>query len=103
MRLNERSSLLCDLEKKLHRPEICASPDEVAALLADEFFEFGASGTVWTRQRVQEKPQPARELDSREFSVHWLAEGVALVTYQALVAFHLKQRNYTSCAARSGS
>ena len=87
MQLDERSTLLCDLERKLHRPEIRASADEVAALLADEFFEFGASGTVWTRQHVierlpQEKPQPACELDSREFSVHWLAEGVALVTYR---------------------
>jgi hypothetical protein len=35
MQLDERSTRLCDLEKKLQRPEIRTSPDEVARLLAD--------------------------------------------------------------------
>jgi hypothetical protein len=108
MQLDDRSTLLCDLEKKLHRPEIRASADEVAALLADEFFEFGASGTVWTRQHVierlpQEKPQPACELDSREFRSIGLPRVSLWLHIEALVAFHLKQRNSTSCAARSGN
>jgi hypothetical protein len=83
-----QSALLCELEKKLHRAEIRASADEVAGLLADEFFEFGASGTVWTRQQVIEglprdqKTQSEGELGGSDFSVHWLAEGVALVTYR---------------------
>jgi len=88
MQLDEQSTLLCELEKKLQRPEIRSSPDEVAGLLADEFFEFGASGSVWTRQQVverlpqEQKTQPAHELRCSDFSVHWLAEGVALVTYR---------------------
>jgi len=87
MPLTERDILLCELEQRLHSPEIRASPDEVARLLADEFFEFGASGTVWSRQQVidglpQEPRQPARELGSSDFSVHWLDEGVAFVTYR---------------------
>jgi hypothetical protein len=86
--LDEASAFLCELEKKLQRPEIRASPDEVAGLLADEFFEFGASGSVWTRQQVIEglprdqKTQAGSELDCSDFSVNWLAEGVALVTYR---------------------
>jgi hypothetical protein len=88
MQLDEQSTLLCDLEMKLQRPEIRSSPDELAGLLADEFFEFGASGSVWTRQQVieglprEQKTQPARELICNDFSVHWLAESIALVTYR---------------------
>jgi hypothetical protein len=109
MQLDELSALLCELERQLHRPEIRASEHEVASLLADEFFEFGASGTVWTRQQVIEdlprdqQTQPACELGSGDFSVHWLAEAVALVTYRGTRAFHLKQRNSISYAARYGS
>jgi hypothetical protein len=88
MQPDEQSTLLCELEKKLQRPEIRASAAEVAGLLADEFFEFGASGSVWSRQQVierlpqEQKTQPACELSCNDFSVHWLAEGVALVTYR---------------------
>jgi hypothetical protein len=88
MRLNEQSTLLCELEKKLQRPEIRSSPIELAGLLADEFFEFGASGSVWTRKQVierlpqEQKTQPAHEVICNDVSVHWLAEGVALVTYR---------------------
>lgn len=88
MQLGEQSTLLCELEQQLQRPEIRSSPDEVARLLADEFFEFGASGSVFTRQQVieelphEQKTQPTRELICNNFSVQWLAEGVALVTYR---------------------
>jgi hypothetical protein len=88
MPLDEQSSLLCELEKKLHRPETRASADAVAGLLADEFIEFGASGQIWTRQQVidglaRDRTTHAEgEHDGSEFRVHWLAEGVALVTYR---------------------
>jgi hypothetical protein len=88
MQLDKQGTLLCELEKRLHHPETRASSAEVASLLADEFFEFGASGLVWSRQQVidglpqEQKTQPARELGSSNFAVHWLAEGVALVTYR---------------------
>jgi hypothetical protein len=88
MRLDKQSTLLCELEKKLQRPEIRSSPEEVAGLLADEFFEFGASGSVWTRKQVikrlplEQKTRPAHEVICNDVSVHWLAEGVALVTYR---------------------
>ena len=87
MQLDEQSALLCDLERKLQHADTRASSDEMARLLADEFFEFGASGSVWSRKQViedlpQEKTQPARELSCSDFSVHWLAKDVALVTYR---------------------
>jgi hypothetical protein len=87
MQRDERATLLCELERRLHRPEIRASANEVARLLADEFFEYGASGYVLSRQQVidglpREQTKPARELGSSDFSVHWLGESVALVTYR---------------------
>ena len=87
MQQDERATLLCELERRLHRPEIRGSADEVAHLLADEFFEYGASGYVLSRQQVidglpREQTEPSRELGSSDFSVHWLGESVALVTYR---------------------
>jgi hypothetical protein len=89
MQRDEEARLLCELEKSLLRPEVRACPDEVARLLADDFFEFGASGSVWCRQQVidslpREQMQLAYELGSSDFSVHWLAESVALVTYRSI-------------------
>ena len=53
-RCNPMSKAPCcaSLEKKLQRPQIRASAAEVAGLLADEFFEFGASGSVWSRNKL---------------------------------------------------
>jgi hypothetical protein len=102
MQLDEQSALLCELEKKLHRPEIRASADKLAGLLADEFFEFGASGTIWTRQLVIEglprdqKTQTEGEPGCSDFVVHWLADGVALVTYRGTgrIPSEAKERHY---------
>jgi hypothetical protein len=85
MQLDERGAMLCKLAKRLQRPEIRASADEVACLLADEFFEFGASGAVWTRQQVidglpREQMQPARELDASDF----LYQPAKTLTYRVM-------------------
>jgi hypothetical protein len=88
LQTDEQDALRCKLERRLHCPEIRASADELAALLADEFFEFGASGPIWSRQQIidtlprEQQTQPAHELGASDFSVHWLAESVALVTYR---------------------
>lgn len=55
----------------------------VAALLTDDFREFGSSGKVWPREEIlellaNETYQPATMED---FRCAWIAEGVALVTY----------------------
>jgi hypothetical protein len=48
-------NLFRDLEEKLLRGETRRSPDETAALLAPDFFEFGESGTVYNRQQIIEE------------------------------------------------
>jgi hypothetical protein len=58
----------------------------VAALLAEDFLEFGSSGRVWSREEIlellasEDYQPPAIE----DFTCHWIAEGVVLVTYRTV-------------------
>ena len=55
----------------------------VAALLADDFREFGSSGRVWPREQILELLASEAYLPAtmENFRCAWIAEGVALVTY----------------------
>jgi hypothetical protein len=78
-----------NLEQKLHRPEIRRSPDAVCALLADEFIEFGSSGTVYDKasiiEALSEEPVAAAALipEVHHFAVQSIASDAVLVTYQS--------------------
>jgi len=76
---------LIDLETQLHRQEVRADADALRTLIADDFFEFGVSGTVWTRELVIEalKDEAFSPRESKDFRLILLAEGVALLTYRA--------------------
>ena len=78
--------LFRELEEKLLRQETRNSPSEVATLLHPDFFEFGQSGTLWSRQQTidrlaQEHPM---ERSLTDLSVRSLAADVTLVTYRAV-------------------
>ena len=75
---------LRELESMLHSRQVRASPEALNTLLADEFFEFGVSGTIWTKQPVIEalRTESFSERSIEEFKVALLAEDVALVTYR---------------------
>lgn len=73
------------LEEELLRPEVRRSGDRTAALLADEFVEFGSSGRVISKHDAIEgmaKEAPARWAVSH-FKAVPLDQGVMLVTYRA--------------------
>jgi hypothetical protein len=75
-----------DLEVKLLCQETRNSPGEVASLLHPDFFEFGGSGTIWSRQQTidrltQEHPM---ERSLTHLSVLSLAPDVTVVTYRAV-------------------
>ena len=74
---------LIALEQSLHHPATRSNPAAVAALLADDFREFGASGRVWTRAEILDEldGQAAHEIRSRDFLCQWLAPELALLTY----------------------
>ena len=71
------------LEEELLRPEVRRSPEKMAALLADDFLEFGRSGRIYDKANILEAvaQQPDGQRSLRQFSAKALAPSVALVTY----------------------
>ena len=78
------------LEEELLRPDVRRSPAKMAALLADDFVEFGKSGHTYgkadliaTVTQLEEGP-----LSLREFAAKALAPSIALVTYRSTRHYH---------------
>jgi hypothetical protein len=74
------------METALLDPAVRRDRGQVAALLAEDFVEFGSSGKVWTRDQIldllaTENYQPPMVED---LQCHLLAEDVALVTYRTV-------------------
>jgi len=78
--------LFRDLEEKLLQQETRNSPSEVATLLHPDFFEFGQSGTVWSRQQTIDRLAQERPIEGSltDLAVRSLAADVTLVTYSAV-------------------
>ncbi|SDA73954.1 MULTISPECIES: DUF4440 domain-containing protein [unclassified Janthinobacterium] len=74
------------LEAALQSQAVRADGARLAALLADEFIEFGSSGHVWTRVATL-ADLPAEQFCPRsiyDFQARLLASDVAFVTYRSL-------------------
>ena len=75
------------LEEELLRPEVRRSPEHIAALLADDFVEFGSSGRRYRKAELLEtaaQPEEGR-LSLLEFAAKALAPSLALVTYRSML------------------
>lgn len=75
---------LFELEKQLHSPEIRLNPAAVSRLLSENFFEFGSSGKMWTREAVLKDLASENEttkVESSHFKAILLAQDVVLITY----------------------
>ena len=76
------------LEESLHTPEVRASREATDALLADDFVEFGSSGTVYDKASIlvalqEEKAEGAQiELPTSDWNVRALSDDAALLTYR---------------------
>lgn len=81
---HELFGILFDLERRLLDPAVRSSPTELEALLEPNFFEFGASGKVWSRTEVTlDLPNsPATQFEPSNFKGHRLASDVVLITYK---------------------
>jgi glyoxylase I family protein len=80
------ADLLYDLETTLHKKEVRHSPQLLAALLADEFIEFGSSGRVFSKAAIIEALKEEafhQRAQVENFQARELAPGIALVTYTA--------------------
>lgn len=75
---------LFDLETRLHRQNVRADAAALRELIAEDFFEFGVSGTVWTREAVIEalRDESFSPREVTDFRLTMLGDDVALVTYR---------------------
>jgi hypothetical protein len=77
---------LLHAEMLLLDPAVRRDRAQVAALLADDFFEFGSSGRVWTHDQIldllgtEDYSPPIFE----DFACHGMAENIVLVTYRTV-------------------
>jgi hypothetical protein len=82
----EIKAQILSLELRLLDPAFRRDSAGVAALLAEDFREFGSSGRVWTKETIlallaeENYDAPAVE----ELSAQKIAAGVALVTYRTV-------------------
>ncbi|WP_226939097.1 DUF4440 domain-containing protein [Janthinobacterium sp. FT14W] len=73
------------LEAALQSQAVRADSARLAALLADEFVEFGSSGNLWTRAATL-ADLPAEDFCPRsisDFQARLLSDDVAFVTYRS--------------------
>lgn len=76
---------LLRLEQRLADPEVRRAPAEMAALLEDDFREFGSSGWVFDKQAILEalRDEDPVEITLRDAEARVLAPDVVLLTYRA--------------------
>ena len=77
---------LLALETALLDQKMRIGRDRMAELLADDFFEFGSSGRIWTKAATLEGLAAGHSAEAvvrtvTDFAVRHLADEVALVTY----------------------
>jgi hypothetical protein len=75
------------LELRLLDPEVRASSEALAPLLADDFLEFGSSGRVFDKTGITARlvGQSGPELSLDDFAARRLAPDVVLATYRARI------------------
>ncbi|MEQ1515355.1 MAG: DUF4440 domain-containing protein [Usitatibacteraceae bacterium] len=79
---------LVDLELTFRRQQPGADQSEVAALLRDDFFEYGSSGgTIDKRMVLEYLGDDVVDMTSGDFKLDLLAEDVALLTYRSIKRF----------------
>ncbi len=81
------SDHLRQLEEALLSNAVRKEPEQLAALLADDFHEFGSSGRTFSKAAILEELQtesPDRQVTLADFSCRMLSPEVALVTYRTV-------------------
>ena len=79
---------LIDLELLFQRQAPGSEQSAAAQLLRDDFFEFGSSGGVISKEMVIEYlGNEVVDMTSGDFKLDLLADGVALLTYRSVKRF----------------
>ena len=82
---DDLAAYLQSLEELLLQPETRANPTKVAALLTDDFREFGSSGRIYTKPEILSvlaKEEP-RAITLCNLVCQQLSPEAALLTYQS--------------------
>ncbi|MGV1789197.1 nuclear transport factor 2 family protein [Rhizobium sp. A37_96] len=79
------------LEEKLHLPEIRQSPEATGNLLAEEFVEFGSSGTIYDDRNsliaslaAEKSETPSPPIIARDYAFQSISPDAVLVTYRSI-------------------
>lgn len=83
-----------EFEKRLLKPEIRTSPDELNRILADDFFfEYGSSGLIFYKSDcVGESGISVYQMTLSHFDIHRLSPDVAMTTYRVLEETRIGRR-----------
>ncbi|WP_222937525.1 nuclear transport factor 2 family protein [Spartinivicinus ruber] len=86
MQALQLTDYLIDLEKQLHSTESRHSLEELNRLIADDFIEFGASGSSFGKQEVMEwlPLEQNIEITASHFQCRLISDDVAQVTYRSV-------------------
>ncbi|WP_263384313.1 nuclear transport factor 2 family protein [Granulicella arctica] len=85
-RAEDLEVLLRFLEEQLLDPATRSNSEAVAALLADDFREFGSSGRIYTKQQIIEElaAESPRQISLTDFGCQLITSEVALLTYRSI-------------------
>ena len=74
------------LELQLLQPDFRRNRAAVAALLADDFIEYGSSGRIFTKPQILDllAAETQQSLTLSDFAARLVAPSVALVTFRAV-------------------
>lgn len=75
---------LFELEKQLHSFEVRSNPERISQLLSQNFFEFGSSGKIWTRETILKElssEDGITKIESSNYRATPLTSDVVLITY----------------------
>ena len=81
------SDHLKQLEEALLSNAVRKDPEQLAALLADDFCEFGSSGRTFSRVAILDElrvESTDRQVTLTDFSCRMLSPEIALVTYRSV-------------------
>ncbi len=83
--ISPQASYFRQLEERLIQPNVRQSVDELAALLADSFVEFGSSGRIYHKQDIIAalQSETVSQITISDFQMQKLGTEIVLVTYKA--------------------
>jgi hypothetical protein len=91
--MGDLAALLLEGERRL--AEADPTDSGLADLLADDFIEFGASGSTWTRGATISEVLAGgrRQVEIVDFTVEKLSRDVALATYRSVTTTQVALRS----------